>query len=169
MQWRLVGLRFCCGAGVAAEDDFPYDATDGACLTGIPTPYRVSAWSYVDTGSTIPEIGELKEALCKHGPLVVAVFATPSFQSYTGGVFDERNKGTHDAPVNHAVALIGWSDKKKAWLIKNSWGVGWGESAGYGRQRGFMWIEYGCNNVGYGAAWADVPIENAGGPPKGGR
>jgi cathepsin L len=49
--------------------------------------------------------------------------------------------------INHAVILCGWDDAKGAWLLKNSWGTGWGEN-------GFMWIKYGCNKVGYGACYA---------------
>ena len=44
---------------------------------------------------------------------------------------------------------MGWDDKKGrsgAWKIKNTWGKNWGED-------GFMWIEYGSNNVGFGAFW----------------
>ena len=160
---------FAVKTGVASEDDFPYDAADDSCLVGIATPYHASGWSYVGTSSSVPPPEKLKDALCKHGPLVVAVNATPLFVAYTGGTFDEQNKGTAAEPVNHAVTLIGWSDKKGAWLIKNSWGVGWGEPAGIGTHRGYMWIKYGSNNVGLGAAWVEVQIERPAGGPKAGR
>jgi len=74
-------------------------------------------------------------------------------------VFNERNLGTPNAPVNHAVTLIGWDEDKHAWLIKNSWGQGWGEPAGSGTQRGYMWISYDSNNIGYGAAWVEVTVK----------
>jgi cathepsin L len=55
--------------------------------------------------------------------------------------------------TNHVVTLIGWDDAKQAWLIKNSWGTSWGDTCGYGDERGYMWINYKTNNVGYAAAW----------------
>ena len=83
----------------------------------------------------------------------LAVVATPRFQAYTAGVFKEAGAGNY---VNHAVTLIGWNDAQKAWIIKNSWGPLWGETGGYGTERGYMRIAYGSNNIGSGAAWSDA-------------
>jgi C1A family cysteine protease len=58
--------------------------------------------------------------------------------------------------VNHGVTLIGWDDAKGAWLIKNSWGTDWGETGGYGTERGYMCITYNCNNIGFGASWVQA-------------
>jgi C1A family cysteine protease len=73
---------------------------------------------------------------------VAAVNATRAFQAYKGGVFNERDPGR----INHAILLVGWDDAKGAWLMKNSWGVRWGEA-------GYMWIDYKSNSVGTAAAW----------------
>lgn len=137
--------------GIAAESSYPYAAIDSRCERKKIRPYRATVWGYVDSSGPIPSVANLKKALCQYGPLAVAVNVTYAFQAYTGGVFDERNTST----VNHAVTLIGWDDTKGrngAWLIKNSWGTGWGDTCG-GTERGYMWIEYGSNNIGYGAAW----------------
>lgn len=135
--------------GNPTEASYPYTEKRGKCERKVDRVYKASAWGYVDPNSTIPSVDKLKEALCKYGPLAVAVNVTDLFQAYTDGVFNEKDLST----VNHAVTLVGWDDSKGAWLIKNSWGTGWGTDAD-GPERGYMWIAYGSNNIGYGAAWA---------------
>lgn len=139
--------------GTASESDDPYTANDKPCKTGITTPFRAIAWGYVKSDGGIPSVDEMKAALCAYGPLTVAVYATPLFQAYTGGVFNEMDN-SHG--INHDITLIGWDDAKHAWLIKNSWGPYWGETGGYGSERGYMWIAYNSNSIGYGAAWVQA-------------
>ena len=137
--------------GNPTEASYPYTAKRGKCKRKIDRVYKASAWGYVDPNNAIPSVDKIKQALCKYGPIATAVNVTTLFQAYTGGVFNERDSGA----VNHAVTLVGWDDSKGdkgAWLLKNSWGTGWGTAAG-GPERGYMWIAYGSNNIGYGAAW----------------
>jgi len=70
-----------------------------------------------------------------------------------GHAYELDASGKKAYSANHAVTLIGWDDAKKAWLIKNSWGTGWGGTCDHGDERGYMWIHYGTNNIGYLAAW----------------
>ena len=132
--------------GAANEANYPYTATDTACDKPKPTPFRAVAWGYVKPDAGIPTVAATKQALCEHGPLAVAVLATPAFQAYTNNVFNEHDT-THG--INHGVTLIGWDDARNAWLIKNSWSAGWGMA-------GYMWIAYDSNNIGYGAAWVQA-------------
>lgn len=69
-------------------------------------------------------------------------------------MFDEHTQ--HFNWINHGIVIIGWDDAKKAWLIKNSWGQGWGETGGQGSSKGFMWIAYNTNNIGIATAWVDA-------------
>ena len=133
--------------GTTYETQYPYTAMDSACRTNVSLPFKVAAWGYVDPNGGIPSPQAMKSALCEHGPLAIAVNATDAFVAYTGGVFNENNSGE----INHAITLVGWDDARGAWLIKNSWGTGWGLS-------GYMWIAYGSNKVGDGAAWADAAV-----------
>jgi cathepsin L len=91
-------------------------------------------------------VDQIKQALCDHGPVAVAMEATRLFQAYTGGVYNEPGI----SGINHAVTIVGWDDSNQAWIVKNSWGMGWGE-AGYFR------IRYGSNTIGYAAAWVEAP------------
>jgi cathepsin L len=135
--------------GVSVEGTYPYHYTRGACNNSAARPYKADTWGYVGTDHTIPSVAAMKEALCTYGPLAVAVHATDAFAAYTGGVFNEKAVGK----VNHGVTLIGWDDSKNAWLIRNSWGTGWGSTCDYGTERGYMWISYNSNSIGYAAAW----------------
>lgn len=203
--------------GCARESSYPYKAVKGLCQPK-PRPYKATAWGYVGS-SEIPAAAEIKQALCQYGPLAVAVFVTPHFLAYTGGVFNacinvwqgSTNYAVDDlikpgsgfdiyicitagtsgsaepswpgpppqnnppstvidgtvtwkylGRINHGVTLIGWDDSKGAWLIKNSWGMGWGETGGYGTERGYMWISYNCNNIGYGASWVQAAQASTG-------
>lgn len=202
-------FQYLIDSGVAKEPDYPYTATKGACQD-VSRPYQAVEWGYV--GSTLtPTVSEIKDGLCEHGPLAVAVNVTGAFQAYGGGTFNAcaapwsashayiigdlvesgsnqmyqcttaGTSGTIEpnwsgstitdgsvvwtsvGRINHGVTLIGWDDARSAWLIKNSWGTGWGETGGAGSERGYMWIRYGCNNVGYAPAWVQAAEDSCNG------
>ncbi len=142
LNWMMV-------KGLADETIIPYTATDGVCYPN-PYPYRLSLWAFVNAQSIIPSPEQIKEAICAHGPVVGAVHAgTKAFKAYAGGVFNENDQGRLD----HAILLVGWHDNKGAWLMKNSWGTGWGED-------GYMWISYTSNRIGSFAAWVQAASPN---------
>jgi cathepsin L len=146
---RANANAFLVSTGTATEAVVPYTATSGPPNPGAATPYDAVTTGFVNPAVENPSVAELKQALCEYGPLSVSVNATGAFQAYPGGVFNENANDT----TNHAVLLIGWNDSKGAWLIKNSWGTNWGETGGYGKERGYMWIAYGSNRIGRWAQW----------------
>lgn len=149
---RAAANAFLVATGTARETDVPYTATSGPANPGVATPFQALATGFVDPTTEDPSADKIKEALCEHGPLSVSVNATPAFQAYTSGVFNEGPSTN----TNHAITLIGWDDDKGAWLIKNSWGTDWGETGGLGTERGYMWIAYGSNRVGRNAQWIEA-------------
>ena len=146
---RQEANAFLVATGTATEASIPYTGTNGPPNPGASTPYQGVATGFVDDSVDIPSVQKLKEALCEYGPLSVSVNATNAFKAYVSGVFNEGANSTS----NHAVTLIGWDDTKGAWLIKNSWGTGWGETGGFGSERGYMWIDYDSNRIGRWAQW----------------
>lgn len=154
--WWMPVFDHMIAKGTATEASYPFTGNDGlSCPMGTATPYKATSWGFVGPNqSTIPSVSAIKQALCQHGPLATAVMVDAPFQAYTGGVFDEHTKSF--SWINHGVTIIGWDDNKHAWLIKNSWGTGWGETGGFGTERGYMWIDYNTNNIGIATAWVDA-------------
>lgn len=59
------------------------------------------------------------------GPVGVCVCASDSqFASYSSGVLACTNK-KYSSDLDHVVELVGF-DQSNSWIIKNSWGTGWG-------------------------------------------
>lgn len=85
---------------------------------------------------------------------------SPTAANPSPAVNDGSVRWQYSGVVNHGITLVGWDDAAGAWIIKNSWGANWGETAGVGTERGYMRLTYGCNNAGYGAAWVQAAKGN---------
>lgn len=151
--WWMPVFDYLMPHGDASAADDPITGNDQlSCPPNKKTPYQASAWGFVANDQwAIPSVTSVKQALCEHGPLVTAVFVDLAFQAYSNGTFDEHTQQFNG--VNHGIVIIGWDDSRNAWLIKNSWGSGWGES-------GFMWIAYDTNNIGIATAWVDAKSDS---------
>lgn len=152
---RSAAYTYMVGHGYAAEAAFPYTHSNAPCHT-YPVTAKPAAWGFVNAAIEIPTVAAIKQAIIEHGPVSVSVNATAAFQGYAGGVFYQS---APPSTSNHAVVLVGWDDGRGAWLLRNSWGTGWGETCGYGTERGYMWIKYNSSNVGRWARW--VRAENS--------
>jgi hypothetical protein len=150
------------------HDGQSYTAAKGQCLLNEKNApllaYRAANWGYVDRDNKtfIPKDLDIKNAILQHGVIAAAFYASPEFVQWgwsnheTDSTF--ATEDTKDTSVNHAVAILGWDDNRKwpggdkrlgAWKIKNSWGKAWGD-------KGFAWIGYKINKIGFNAAWVDA-------------
>ncbi len=136
-----------CVDGWFASDIF---FRDGAVLSSNYSPgtpcdsviisYQAQTWHFCKNGYSVAPTSSIKSAIMNYGSVACMVYVDTYFQYYTSGVFNASTQGD----ANHFVTLCGWDDSKGAWRLKNTWGTGWGES-------GFMWIVYGCHDVGWAA------------------
>jgi C1A family cysteine protease len=135
-------------SGVALESQVPYLGKNSFCSNkNSQMPYKVKQQGYVSFNS--PSVKEIKEAICKYGPVFSSLKVTKLFMAYGGGVYDEKVPVSGPRDTNHAIVIVGWDDSKNAWLVRNSWSEGWGEN-------GYVWIEYGCANIGNNVAWIRI-------------
>lgn len=109
--------------GIDTEESYPYEGRDGKCR------YKPSGVGAKVTGLVDVPTSEdkLQEAVASVGPVSVAIDAGhSSFQLYHSGVYDEP-ACTHN--LDHGVLAVGYGtqDGKDYWLVKNSWGLGWGD------------------------------------------
>ncbi|CAI2372128.1 unnamed protein product [Moneuplotes crassus] len=110
------------------EEDYPYTARDGKCKeNSIDSEFDVLTAGYrVDVTHEC-----LYEAL-SHNVVSVSIRAENfDFRSYRGGVIEGKGCGTD---LDHGVTLVGYDADEDAWIVRNSWGAGWGED-GYVRIR----------------------------------
>jgi cathepsin K len=144
-----IGFDFLQQTGTALLSKYPYTGKPGAPAE-IKLPYRALTWGYVARDEQPPTIMQTKKALLQFGPLGTGVLCTDKFVAYRGGLFNEPDaKIPSGARTNHAIIIVGWDDNRGphgAWKIKNTWGDKWGE-------QGFMWIEYGSNNIALDPVW----------------
>ncbi|XP_062385573.1 cathepsin S-like isoform X2 [Sardina pilchardus] len=110
--------------GIDSEKDYPYEGKEGHCRYN-PSYRAANCTSY----NCLPKGDEqaLKEAVTHIGPIAVAIDASRlTFIFYRSGVYRDP---TCSKNVNHGVLVVGYDTLKghDYWLVKNSWGRGYGE------------------------------------------
>ena len=109
------------------QGNYPYTAKTGTCDKN-----KEKGGVVYTTGKSLITRGSVsahKAALGK-GVLSISLAASSSvFQLYKSGILDSTSCGTS---TNHAVGMVGYgtSNGVDYWIVRNSWGTGWGD-AGY--------------------------------------
>nr|XP_046168864.1 procathepsin L-like [Oncorhynchus gorbuscha] len=123
--------------GIMSERKYPYTAEVGPCEYQNATK---EAWC--KGFNRVPSLDEkvFRDTLYEVGPIAVSVNGThPSFKFYKDGVLYEPDCSTR---TNHAVLAVGYgSSYLDYWIVKNSWGTGWGRN-------GYILMARGYNQCG---------------------
>lgn len=131
-------LAFLATVGSVLRAAYPYTAGSYTNDTGFPHTPGICNETHrimVGNGYGVTYKGmsalQLKTLLKEYGPVMVGIYADWGLMLYGGGVLATcpANSGRL---LNHAVLLVGYDDGSNSWLIKNQWGIQWGES-GFGR------------------------------------
>jgi hypothetical protein len=114
--------------GIESEQSYPYTSgrgQTGACLfDASKVVVKVAGYKAVASGESN------LEAALNNGPPSVCVAAN-AFQTYHGGIL-----ASCPGSIDHCVQAVGYT--ADYWIIRNSWGAGWGEA-------GFLRLKRGAN------------------------
>jgi hypothetical protein len=121
-------------AGAPTLSEYPYVETDCSRPANPEhvrngSEFRISGWSAVD--SKKPD--DAKGQLSRGNPVVFGMDVSEQFENLTGsGIYDDT---TSPRTGGHAMVLVGYSERRQAFKVMNSWGTRWGDG-------GFGWVSY---------------------------
>jgi len=131
--------------GTVLESCDPYVASDVACKGTCPYQKTLLDWRII-SGDVVPDTDALKTYIQTYGPVFTAMYAGfPGFDVSYDGSYTFYYAGLEE--INHAVQIVGWDDSLShaggtgGWIVKNSWGTGWGDA-------GYFTIAYGSASIG---------------------
>jgi len=150
--------------GLPLESCFKYTATNNSCSSACAdwqaATYKVNGWHTASTSSNpAVRVQDIKNALYTYGPVVASFYVYNDFFSYRSGVYSYSTGSYAGA---HAVLVVGYDDVNQCFIVKNSWGTGWGEA-------GYFMIAYsevgGTSRFAYSALAYDGYGDNPPPPP----
>jgi hypothetical protein len=139
----------------AAHNDSYWTPAPSNCGTG-STQHTTAATASNRSGRTVKipafttlnNVTDMKNWIWQVGPTVASsITIYDDFYGYSDITTVYRAAPNQSSNGTHVVEVVGFDDGKQAWLIRNSWGNGWGD-------HGYGWIGYGQigidTNVMYG-------------------
>jgi len=139
--------------GQEGEKDYPYTSgrsgQTGTCqFKSQFVVVHISGFSYATRRRNETE---MQAASLANGPLSVCVDAN-SWQSYHSGILQKCGNS-----LDHCVQIVGWdvdaTSKIPYWIVRNSWGTGWGIS-------GYIYVAMNKNLCGIATEATYVTIGN---------
>lgn len=112
--------------GVTYDSDYPYNSTSKKC-DKTKTNYAVS----VTTWNFVIGLQKMIDHVLNRNTLAV-LLDSKNMQAYESGIFPVSNCVAEQA--NHAAQIVGVNVEGGYWIVRNTWGTGWGE-------KGYMRLE----------------------------
>ena len=145
---RLHDFRGACDTGTSISDALNLLKTSGApTLSSYPyvendctrpvspdqersgSEFRISGWSALDN----KRLDDAKGQIARGHPVVFGMDVSENFENLPGReIYDDTSSPRRGG---HAMVLVGYSERRQAFKVMNSWGTQWGDG-------GFGWVSY---------------------------
>jgi len=142
-------------SGPITEADDPYNTSSDVSPPGLTVRKHLQDVLFLPGRASFSDNDNLKQALMTYGAVDISMY-------YDDPYYDSTNKAYYyngsRCSANHDVTLVGWDDNypgtnfsppathNGAFIIKNSWGTGWGAS-------GYFYISYDDAVTGYDGSY----------------
>ena len=130
---------FLVSTGAPDEACFPYDSSQqtgteppcaNACADVASRAYKISSYSFIAGEVGYVPYPEYIKAVVVNKPVPCGMLVYDDFYDYVGGIYQPVPE-PGDEGGGHLVLIIGYDDSQSCWIVKNSWGTDWGETANF--------------------------------------
>ena len=94
-------------------------------------PHKITSYYRIDATGGTDLINAIKTALQAQHPVVFGMTVDQAYMDTGSDGMVAMPAATRVNSGGHAQVIVGYDDNKQRWIVKNSWGTGWGDN-GYG-------------------------------------
>lgn len=120
------------GLGTCTEKSWPYDLSKLFIRPSWKSyreayPHKITSYYRIQETSGQPLVDAIKRALQAQHPVVFGMIVDNDYMNVgRDGIVSMPRKDRID-PGGHAQVIVGYDDNARRWIVRNSWGVGWGD------------------------------------------
>ena len=123
------GIKVCYTYGAPVESLWPYNINKFRTLPP-STAIQDAAKRKVTSYQRVADFNGVIDALASGYPVVIGFTVYSSFESNSvakTGVMPYPNISTERVLGGHAVLIVGYNKNRNVFIVRNSWGTGWGD------------------------------------------
>lgn len=131
------GIEAMAKYGVCKEPTWPYNIDNFAKKPPKHCYVEAEKHQIVTYQHVSQTKNSIKSCLASGFPIILGILVYPGLESSNAAKTGYVPMPSPGEPLlgGHAVACVGYDDSKQVWIMKNSWGTGWGD-------KGYFYLPY---------------------------